>query len=101
MPSTTLVQPPSADMSMHHPNVKSKMFNANPAHFGSKGAENPSGNYGTLWGYDEHARRGLVIVKSVPFNQLSLPFIYHKMVMDDDGRLGVKAMLVTKALVPN
>lgn len=90
--ATTNVAHISAERSI----VNAKRYNANPAKLGKAGGKAPADSYRMLWGYDVRAGHALGIVRLVSFADLSLPFIYHKMVTAEDGSLGVRAMLVTE-----
>lgn len=89
--------PRMAFTSVNRSLANARRYNSNPARFGRNGGVRPELSYCMLWGYDRVAQQALGIVKTVPFSQLSLPFIYHQMIMSDDGRLDVRALLVTEA----
>lgn len=78
--------------------VTAKKCNSNPAHFGKKGGKRPQLSYQAMWTYDPASDRFVGIVRKTSFFQLSLPFVYHKFVFDNDsGAVSVLPMLVTEA----
>jgi hypothetical protein len=76
--------------------VNNKRCNANPAHFGRRGGKCADTSYRMLWSYDHVDRRAVGIVRTVAFADLQLPFIHHHMTLNDDGSVGMCAMLVSR-----
>jgi hypothetical protein len=72
------------------------MCNTNPAHFGSRtDAETGEKAYRRVpWAYDTDARCAVAVLRVVPFASLSLPFVYHQVVLADDGSVCTRARLV-------
>ncbi len=79
-----------------------------PPHGGGRGrggaprARAPPSRYRMVWAYDVAKQCAVAVVRTVPLDQLRLPYIYHKVVLEGEGGSSVRvdAVLVSDPAGP-